>query len=109
MLRKKLILLLLVVSVLWGLLGAAAHWYYYYDLPKTPDYNTGHIHRVVVNHGSVRYGSAEQARVLELLQNGLPVAGLLFAVALLAGLRLGVLHVRGKGTTGTGHLYSRRK
>jgi hypothetical protein len=96
MLRKILIGLLLGVSVLWFLLGAVIHTLYYNNLPRVPDKNTGHIYRVVVNHGAVRYGTDRDARTLRLMQNGLPIAGLLFASALLLGLKLGVLHVRGE-------------
>jgi hypothetical protein len=102
MFRKTLIGLLLALSVSWSLLGAAMQWFYYYDLPKNPDNSTGRTNQVIVNHGSVRFGTENQARTLRLMQNGLPVAALLFVVALFVGLKLGVLHVRGKGTTGNG-------
>lgn len=99
MVRNILIWLLLALSVLWFLLGAATQWFYYSTLPKNPDDKTDQVHQVVLNHGSVRYGSANQARTLRVMQNSLPVAGLLFAVALLVGLKIGVLQVRGNGPT----------
>lgn len=99
MVRNILIWLLLALSVSWFLLGAAIQWYYYSTLPKNPDDKTDQVHQIVVNHGSVRYGSPNQARTLRMLQNSLPVAGVLFAAALLVGLKIGVLQARGNGPT----------
>ena len=86
MLRKTLIGLLLAMSVSWFLLGAAIQWFYYSQLPKNPDIDTGQTIQVIVNHGSVRFGTVNQGRTLRLMQNSLPVAGLVFAVTLLVGL-----------------------
>jgi len=66
------------------------------NLPKVPDKKTGHIYRMVVNHGYVRFGTDRDVRTQQLMKNGLPIAALLFMSALLLGLRLGVLHVRGQ-------------
>jgi hypothetical protein len=98
MLRKILIGLLIGASVLWFLSGAAIDFLYFSNLPRVLDEKTGHIFRVVVSHGSVRFATAREVGTLQLMKNGLPVAGLVFVSTLLLGLRLGVLHVRNSST-----------
>jgi hypothetical protein len=93
--NKVLIWLMIAVSVSWFLLGAATEMFYYSELPKHSDQDRGQTVQVTVNHGSVRFGSANQARWLGLVRDGLPIAGLLFAATLFCGLKLGVLRVRG--------------
>ncbi len=101
MLRKILIGLFIAGSVLWFLSGAAIDFLYFSNLPRVLDETSGHIYRVVVSHGSVRFATAREVGTLQLMNNGLPVAGLVFVSTLLLGLRLGVLHVR-KNTTSAG-------
>jgi len=96
MFRKILIGLLLAASALWGLLLAALHLLYSSNLPSVPDKDTAHIYRMVVNHGFVRFATDREVRTLQLMENGLPIAMVLFMSAIVLGLRLGVLHIRGE-------------
>lgn len=96
MLRRMLIGLLLGVSVLWAVFLAAIHLLYSSRLPSAPDSRTGHIYRMVVNHGYVRFGTDRESRILRVMENGLPIAGIVFASASLLGLWLGVFHIRGE-------------
>jgi hypothetical protein len=59
---------------------------YFKDLPRTPDPQTQRVHRVVVSHGSVRYGTEEQIRRFALAQSFMPPAAFLFCVAVGLGL-----------------------
>ena len=95
MLRKKIIGLLLVMSVLWGVTGAITHLAYFDNLPSVPDGSTGRTHRLVADHGAVRYGTEGEVRAQRVLHNGLFVAVFLFLATLVFGLGTGVLPVRG--------------
>jgi len=64
------------------------------NLPRVPDETTGRIYRMVVNHGTIRYGSAGEVRFRKTAENCMPVAILLFLTASVLGLKWGILHFR---------------
>jgi hypothetical protein len=95
MMRKKIIGLLLAISVFWGLTGAITHLAYFDNLPSVPDNSTGRTHRLVADHGAVRYGTEREVRAQRVLHDGLFVAVFLFLATLVFGLRTGMLPIRG--------------
>jgi hypothetical protein len=103
MCRKILIGLLICASILWCLALVALQVLYSSHLPSVPNSNTGEIYRMVVNHGRVRFGTDREVRMLRVMEHGFPIAGLVFLSALLLGLRLGVLYVRGQDPTSKQH------
>jgi hypothetical protein len=94
--RKVLILSVAGLCALGFFLAADLDFWNYNHLPKVPDENTGHIHRMVVSHGSVRFGTDHDVRLKQLIHNGTPVAGIIFLLDLLIGLHVGVFHIRGQ-------------
>jgi hypothetical protein len=71
--------------------------YYYAELPKAPDPTTERTYRMVVSHGSVRYGSQRELHWLQGVEQAFPVGALLIVPAGLLGLGWGIFHV---GPTG---------
>jgi hypothetical protein len=59
------------------------------NLPTIPDEKSGHIYRMVVNHGFVVYGSEQEFRVFRWVENLWPFAIVCFLVAVIVGLRSG--------------------
>ena len=96
MFRKALIGLMVVLSISWFLLGAVIDLTYYNNLPRNPNNDTGQTNQVIVNHGSERFGTAKQIMTIRLVHKGLPIAGVVFAVTLFVGFKLGVIQMRGK-------------
>ena len=93
-LSKRIITLLLTLFAAWVVLAVGIDVYYFESLPRAPDEGAGRTFRMVVSHGSVRYGSAREFRVLRVVEGSLPIPGFLFLAALALGLRYGHLHVR---------------
>ena len=96
--RKTILALLLGVFSLWVIAFAWIHVSYTSSLPQVPDENTGHIYRMVVNHGFVRYGSAEELHALQAVEYAQPVAILLFLLAVVLGISWGIFGIA-KGRT----------
>jgi hypothetical protein len=71
--------------------------YFYLSLPRFADEKTGHVCKLVVSHGSVRYGSQGELHALQAVQEVFPMGAILFLAAVLLGLRWGIFHV---GSTG---------
>lgn len=87
-LRKILYVLLFgcfamsVIALVW------VHLSYSSKLPPRPDHS-GHIYRMVVNHGFVVYGSDREFRIYRWAENSLPLAIVCFLIAMVVGLRYG--------------------
>ncbi len=92
-LRKTILALLLGVFSLWVIAFAWIHVSYSSSLPGAPDEKTGHIYRMVVNHGFVRYGSAGELHVLQAIEDFQPVAILLFLLAVVLGMSWGIFQI----------------
>ena len=71
--------------------------YYYIELPNAPDQSRERTQRMVVSHGSVRYGSERELHALRAVEELFPMGAGLFLAALLLGLRWGIFHI---GPTG---------
>jgi hypothetical protein len=87
--RKIIYVLLLgifsmqVIAVVW------LHISYFSNLPKMPNEETGRTYQVIVNHGSIRYGSEREVRVLRNVENFQPIAITCFLIAVTMGLLSG--------------------
>ena len=88
-LRKVLYALLFGCFVTELIAGVWVHLSYSSNLPTTPNESSGHIYRMVVNHGFVVYGSDVQFRAYRWVENLQPFAIVCFLVALIVGLRYG--------------------
>jgi hypothetical protein len=88
-LRKILYALLLGCFILWVIAFAWLHLSYSSNLPTTPDEKSGHIYRMVVNHGFVVYGSEREFRILRWVENSQTYAIVCFLTAAIVGLRSG--------------------
>ena len=71
--------------------------YFYSSLPRLADEKAGRVCKLVVSHGSVRYGSEGELHVLRAAQEVFPIGAVLFLAAVLLGLRWGIFQV---GPTG---------
>src|SRR5262249_8224919 len=91
--RKIFLGLLLGLFSLEVLAGIGIHLFYFSSLPKSPDVQTRQIYQIVVNHGSIRYGSARELHVFKRIDDLLPVAGLLFLLAVVLGLSWGIFKI----------------
>ncbi len=67
---------------------------YFRYLPRLPDENFGRTNRIVVSHGSVRYGSEREIQLLGSINKFAPFAGILFLAALAFGIKSGDFHVK---------------
>jgi len=94
-LRKMTILVALACTVGWVCFAAWTHLSLSADLPSAPDEESGRTHRLVVNHGRVRYGSERDILLLSASENLLPVVACASLVAILWGLATGDFQVRG--------------
>ena len=92
--RKIIIGLFAFCFVTWVITAIGLQLYYYSNLPRTPDQKTGRIYQIVVNHGSIRYGSEQEIRVSQVVDNCQMPAIFLFVTAILIGLKYGHLKVR---------------
>jgi hypothetical protein len=76
---------------------AAAVWIdgsYFSRLPKAPNEKAGRVYRMVVSHGSIRYGSERELHNLRTIEELRLPAIMLFLVAILWGLKSGDLKIR---------------
>ena len=64
------------------------------NLPPQQDENSGHVYRIVVNHGSVVYGTDREFRAYRWVDNLQPVAVVGAFVVLILGLSFGDLKMR---------------
>jgi hypothetical protein len=88
-LRKIIYAPLLGCFALWAIAFAWLHLSYSSNLPAIPDEKSGHIYRMVVNHGFVIYGSEREFRILRWVENSQPFAIVCFFIVLIVGLRSG--------------------
>jgi hypothetical protein len=96
MLHKIIIALLLGCFVMWIVFFAWIHLSYAANLPSKPDDKTGRIYQMVVNHGSMRYGTERDVRTLRIAGESQPFAIVLFFAAGILGFRWGIFHIRGQ-------------
>ena len=73
--------------------------YYFQSLPRTPDEGAGRTFRMVVSHGSIRYGSAREFRILKMVEGLFPISSFLPLAALVLGLRYNHFQIRRGATT----------
>ena len=66
------------------------------NLPRVPDDKAGRICQIVVNHGSIRYGTQRELDILRTVDGLQPVAILLFLLAIVLGLTWGIFKI-GRG------------
>ena len=92
-LRKTILALLLGVFSLWVITTAWIHVSYSSSLPGAPDEKTGHIYRMVVNHGFVCYGSEREFQIFKAVEDFEPVAILLFLLAAVLGMSWGIFQI----------------
>jgi len=89
-----------VLGILLGCFAACVaaaifvHLYYYSTLPSAPDERASRTFRMVVNHGSVRYGSAGELRALRVIEDVFPFAAFPFLAAVFLGMKWGIFQVR---------------
>jgi hypothetical protein len=93
---KKAMVLCIGLCVLWFFIGIGIELYFAYNLPSVMNVEGGQINRLVVNHGSVRFGTDRESNLIKMMRDGFPIAGFGFALALLAGLKLGIFQTRGE-------------
>src|SRR6266536_1782021 len=96
-LRKTIIAVLLGGFLAWVIVAVSIHVYYSEGLPRTPDEEAGRTYRMVVNHGSVRYGSERELQALRVIEGAMPVPVFMFLTALLLGLRYGHFQIQRSG------------
>jgi hypothetical protein len=92
-LRKIIYALLLGCFASWVIAFAWLHLSYSSNLPTVPDEKSGHIYRMVVNHGFVVYGSEQELRILRWVENSQPFAIVCFLTAAIVGLRSGDIKI----------------
>ena len=95
-LRKGIIAVLLGGFAAWVIVAVGVHIYYFESLPRTPDEGAGRTYRMVVNHGSVRYGSERELRALNVIEGAIPIPVFMFLAALALGLGYGHFQIRGR-------------
>ena len=88
-LRKILYVLLFAGFALEVIAGVWVHLSYSSNLPTTPDEKSGHVCRMVVNHGFVVYGTDREFRIYRWVENLQPFAIVCFLIAVIVGLRFG--------------------
>jgi hypothetical protein len=59
------------------------------NLPTIPDEKSGHIYRMVVNHGFVVYASEQEFRIYRWVENSQPFAIVCFFIAVIIGWKYG--------------------
>jgi hypothetical protein len=75
--RNAIIILLFCGFLASVLLFGWAHFFYASNLPAAPDEREGRVCRMIVNHGSVRYGTEGELHTLRFSEDFLPM-GLVF-------------------------------
>ena len=94
---RKAVLALLLGSFLACVAAAiSVDQYYYSSLPRLADEEAGRVCKLVVSHGSVRYGSEKEARTLKFVNDFFPFAAFPFLIALVLGLKWGVFQIRAR-------------
>jgi hypothetical protein len=84
--------------------GVFIHVCYYEMLPSAPDETAGRTFKLVVQHGSIRYGSAGELGAFTLIQNVVfPFSIFPFFAVVVLGLKWGILKVRGPGEAEASH------
>jgi hypothetical protein len=76
-----------VVAFIW------IHLSYSSNLPTAPDEKSGHIYRMVVNHGFVVYGSEREFRVFRWVENLWPFAIVCGLITFIVALRYGDIKI----------------
>jgi len=92
-LRKIIYGLLLGCFALSVIASVWLHLSYSSNLPTIPDEKSGHIYRMVVNHGFVVYGTEREFRVLRWVEYSQPFAILCFLIVFIVGLRTGDIKI----------------
>ena len=92
-LRKTILALLLGGFAFQCLAAIWLQLSYFSSLPKVPDDTAGRICRMIVQHGSVRYGSERELYVLQTVESFQPVAILLFLLAVVLGMSWGIFKI----------------
>lgn len=95
-LRKIIYGLLLGCFLSWVIVSVCLHLSYSSNLPTISDDKSGHIYRMVVNHGFVVYGTEREFRILGWVENSQPFAMLCFAVVFIVGLLTGDMKIAGR-------------
>lgn len=88
-LRKIIYALLLGYCASWVIAFTWLHLSYSSNLSTVPDEKSGHIYRMVVNHGFVVYGSEREYRILRWVENSQPFALVCGLITFIVGLRYG--------------------
>jgi hypothetical protein len=91
--RKMFLGLIFGIFGLSVLSGVGIHLCYYSYLPATPDEKNGHTYRLVVNHGFIRYGTEREIHAFKIIEDFQLVAGLLFLLAIVLGMRWGIVKI----------------
>jgi hypothetical protein len=97
-LRKTILALFLGAFAVWVAIAVWIDGSYFSRLPKTPNPTAGRTYRMVVSHGSIRYGSEREFQNLRLVGELRLPAIMLFLIAVLWGLKSGDFHIRGAST-----------
>jgi len=90
----------LIYGVVFGCLGlwvvtfTVLHLCYSSNLPSVPDEKTGHIYRMVLNHGFVVYGTMREFRILTWVENSQFLLITCCFIVLIMGLRTGDIKMR---------------
>jgi hypothetical protein len=92
-LRKTILALLLGVFSLWVIAFAWIHVSYSSNLPGAPDEKTGHIYRMVVNHGFIRYGTEQEFHTLKMVEDFQMIAALAFLLAVVLSMSWGIIKI----------------
>ena len=95
--RKTIIVLLFAGFAAWVLFFCWIHLSYASNLPQVPDGKTGHVYRLVVNHGFVRYGTEGELHTLRWAENSQTIAIAFLAIAIVLGVKYDVFKKRAAG------------
>jgi hypothetical protein len=87
--RKTIYALFLGFFAMELIAGVGVHLCYSSNLPTVQDDKSGHVHRMVVNHGFVVYGTNREFRAYRWIENLQPFAVVGGFVVLILGLRFG--------------------
>jgi hypothetical protein len=96
-LRKIIIYLLFAAFAAYVIFAVWIDLSYFLSLPKAPEEQTGRIYRMVVSHGSVRYGSVHELQYRKALDDFRLVPIVAFFCAVVLGLKWGILHIGKSG------------
>jgi len=93
--EKRIIIKTIVISLIggfvaWVLFFCCIHLSYASNLAEVPDGKSGHIYRMVVNHGFVRYGTERELHALRWAENSQIIAIAFLVVAIILGVKYDV-------------------